>query len=251
LHVLCRSLPQIEAAVECGVSGVIAEFREDGEYADAVRLARAKSCPIQLATLRIHRPDDLERFRRLESFLPDGILARNFAALAYFAEKKMPVVADFSLNAANELSVFELCRLGATRVTAAYDLSRQSIIKLLENVPPESVEVILHAHVPMFHTAHCLFCAELSTGSGPSDCGRPCRRQGVRVRDRLGVEHLLFADADCRNTLYHADARDFSDMAPDLLRIGVRHFRLELLEENSRQTQQRIESMRQLLNARR
>jgi putative protease len=250
LYVLCRSLPQIEVAVECGVSGVIAEFRDDEEYGEAVRLARTKNCPIQLATLRIHRPGDLERFRRLESFRPDGILARNLAALAHFVEKKMPVVADFSLNAANELSVFELCRLGATRVTAAYDLNRQSIIKLLESVPPESIEVILHAHVPMFHTAHCLFCAELSTGRGPSDCGRPCRRHGVRVRDRLGVEHFLFADADCRNTLYHADTRDFLDMAPELLRIGVRHFRLELLEENSRQTQQRIKSMRQSLNAR-
>ena len=84
-------------------------------------------------------------------------------------------------------------------------LSRQSLEKLLENVPPQSIEVILHSHVPMFHTAHCLFCAELSTGRDPTDCGRPCRRHRVRIRDRLGVEHVLLADADCRNTLYHAD----------------------------------------------
>jgi putative protease len=102
----------------------------------------------------------------------------------------------------------------------------------------------------MFHTAHCLFCAELSTGGNPADCGRPCRRHHVRIRDRLGVEHILLADADCRNTLYHATPQNMAAAIPALLYSGVRHFRLELLEENRGQTQQQIEIYRQLLDSR-
>jgi putative protease len=250
LHVLCRSLEQLEIATASGVSGAIADFRDVARSAAAIHIAQAAGCPISLATPRIHRPGDSEGFARLEEFQPDGILARNLAAIAYFAAKKLPVVADFSLNAANELTVCELLRRGARRVAMAYDLRRQSLGKLLESVPPQSIEVILHSHVPMFHTAHCLYCAELSTGRNSSDCGRPCRNHRVRLRDRLGVEHVLTADADCRNTLYHANARSAAEIVPELLQNGVRHFRLELLEEDSAQTRQLIETYRELLAGR-
>ncbi|MCC6126934.1 MAG: U32 family peptidase [Pirellulales bacterium] len=247
LHVLCRSLEQIEAAVAAGASGVIADFRDVECCAEAIRIARKAGCEIWLATLRIHRPGDAAAFAHLERLRSDGILGRNLAALAYFHAKKIPVAADFSLNAANELAVFELLRLGACRVATAYDLRPQSLGKLLETAPPHALELILHAHVPMFHTAHCLFCAELSTGRDATDCGRPCRNHRVRVRDRLGVEHLLLADADCRNTLYHAIPQNAAEVVPEMLRSGVRRFRLELLEEDARQTRRLIEIYRELL----
>jgi U32 family peptidase len=250
LHVLCRSLEQIEAAVAGGASDVIADFRDVECYAEAIRLARKANCNIWLATLRIHRPGDATAFAHLEKLQPDGVLGRNLAALAYFRARQIPVAADFSLNAANEFTVFELLRLGACRVAAAYDLRPQSLGILLENAPPHALEVILHARLPMFHTAHCLFCAELSTGRDATDCGRPCRNHRVRIRDRLGVEHLLLADADCRNTLYHAVAQSAAEIVPVLLKSGFRHFRLELLDEDARQTRWLIENYLDLLTGR-
>ena len=175
---------------------------------------------------------------------------RNLAAISYFAAKKLPVVADFSLNAANDLAVFELLRQGACRVTIAYDLRWQSLGKMLDTVPPLSLVVILHSRLPLFHTAHCLFCGELSTGRDSRDCGRPCRKHGVRVRDRLGVEHILLADADCRNTLYHATSQSAAEIVPQMLQCGVRHFRLELLAEDPKQTGRLIEIYRELLAGR-
>ena len=107
----------------------------------------------------------------------------------------MPFVADFSLHAANELTVDWLRRLGAARVTVAYDCSPEQILALCNAVPPESLEVVVRQHIPMFHTQHCVFCATLSAGRDRSDCGRPCRRGDTRLRNRLGVEHPLRADA--------------------------------------------------------
>ncbi len=247
LHVLCRSLQQIEAAANSGAAGVIADFQEVERYAEAMRVARNAGCAIVLAALRIHRPGDVEGFARLERQSPDGILARNLAAIAYFNRIKMPVIADFSLNAANELTVLELLRQGAGRVTAAYDLRRESLGIMLENVPPHSIEVIVHGRMPMFHTAHCLFCAELSAGRDARDCGRPCGKYQVRIRDRRGAEHVLLADADCRNTVYHATALSKAESVPEMLQRGVRHFRLELLDEDAAQTRRLIETYSDLL----
>jgi putative protease len=247
LHVLCRSLEQVEAAAACGVASVIADFRDGDGYAEAATIARGAGCAISLATLRIHRPGGNAAFAHLESHRPDGILARNLAAIAYFQTRNTAVVADFSLNATNEFAFHQLRRHGASRVTLAYDLRWPSRGRLLETVPPTSVEVILFSHVPLMHTAHCLFCAELSDGRDRRNCGQPCRNGRVRLRDRLGVEHVLLTDADCQNTLYHANAQSAAEFLPELLDAGVRHFRVDLLKENAAETRRIVERHRTLV----
>jgi putative protease len=47
------------------------------------------------------------------------------------------------------------------------------------------------------------------------------------------VEHPVLADSQCRNTVFHAEAEDLSDAVPALRKRGVRHFRVELLAEDS------------------
>ena len=56
----------------------------------------------------------------------------------------------------------------------------------------------------MFHMEHCVFCAVLSPGTNKTNCGRPCDRHEVKLRDRVGMEHPLTADVGCRNTLFNA-----------------------------------------------
>ncbi len=243
LHVLCRSMDQLDAALECGVRSVIADFRETGRYGNAVRTARRAGASILLATTRIHRPGESDAFRQLADEKPDGVLARNLAALGFCRRAGMPAVADFSLNAANDLAVEWLHTLGARRVTAAYDLNHQRLLDLAAAVPPELLEVVVHRHTPMFHTEYCLFCGNLSQGSSPSDCGQPCRRHAVRLRDRLGVEHYLTADSRCRNTVFHAEAESGLKAMPSLIERGVRHFRVELLMESG------VDDVRRVLTA--
>ena len=114
---------------------------------------------ILLATPRIHKPGESEVFERLARVRPDGVLARNLAGLAFFRRIGLPTVADFSLNAANDLTVQWLHAQGAERVTAAYDLNRHRLLDLASAVPPEWLEVVVHRHTPMFHSEYCLFCA--------------------------------------------------------------------------------------------
>jgi putative protease len=242
LHVLCRSPEQIDAALEAGVRSIIAEYRDFAAYGDAVRTARWRDAEILLATPRIQRPGETWVFDAIARHKPDGVLARNLAALAFFTGEGLPAVADFSLNAANELAVAWLHDQGAPRVTASYDLSRSRLFDLLAAVPPEWLEVAIHLHVPMFHTEYCFSCAHLSAGTSRTDCGRPCEQHALRLRDRKGVEHVVVSDGLCRNTVYHAVPQSAAESVPLLLERGVRHLRIELLaEQNGPETRRILE----------
>ncbi len=177
----------------------------------------------------------------------DGILVRNLAGLDYFLAAGIPVVADFSLNATNELTAQYLMSLGAERVTASYDSNREQLLELAGAVPGEWLEVVVHQHMPMFHMEHCVFCAVLSPGTNKTNCGRPCDVHQVELRDRTGKIHPLKADVGCRNTLYNAVPQSGAEAVAALRARGVRHFRLELLDDAAEQIAETIELYRQLL----
>ena len=124
LHVLCRTPGQLNVALEAGVRSVIVEYRDLAACDEAVRMARERHAEVFLATPRIHRPGETWVFEKIARHRPDGVLARNMAALAFFTRQGLPAVTDFSLNAANELTVAWLHDQGASRVTASYDLNR-------------------------------------------------------------------------------------------------------------------------------
>jgi putative protease len=99
----------------------------------------------------------------------------------------------------------------------------------------------------MFHMEHCVFCAFLSSGTDYTNCGRPCDKHDVQLRDRVGATHPLKADAGCRNTVFNAMAQTGADYVPKMLSLGARHFRLEFLNETPAQMSQTIGRYRQLL----
>lgn len=230
-HVLCRRLDQVEAVLRWGARSVIADLSDLDEVGQAVESARRQGAAVWLATPRIQKPGEEPLLERLADLRPDGVLARNLASLARLVERGLPAAADFSLHAANELTAEVLLAMGACRVTAAYDLDRPQVLELAGAVPAGRLEVVVHRNTPLVHTAYCLYCARLSPGSRREDCGTPCRRHGLTLVDRLGQEHPVVADACCRNTVFHGRAQSMTDGVGPLLRRGVRHFRIELLDQ--------------------
>ncbi|HTM54580.1 MAG TPA: DUF3656 domain-containing protein [Pirellulales bacterium] len=231
LHVLCRSLAQLQRVLDNDAPGVLVDFADIRQYAEAVQMAHKAGAAITLATPRIQKPGEMGLFRVLLRPAPDAILVRNLAGLAFFADQGVPTIADFSLNATNELTFEFLRGLGARRVTASYDLNRDQLLDLVAGVPAADLEVVVHQHMPMFHMEHCVFCAVLSPGTNKHNCGRPCDDHQVHLRDRVGMEHRLTADVGCRNTLYNAVPQSAAEAVPQLIERGVRHFRIELLDD--------------------
>ncbi|MGN6133699.1 MAG: DUF3656 domain-containing U32 family peptidase [Aureliella sp.] len=248
LIVLCRSLAQVEQALASGVGELVADFHDLRQYAEAVRLAHQAGAQLRVATLRIHKPGEDGLFSMLAKSGADGWLVRSLAAIDYARRKQIPFVADFSLNAANPLTAEQLIDWGAQRFTVSYDLNRSQLLQLASYVPSDWMEVVIHQHMPMFHMEHCVFCSTLSPGRNKSDCGRPCDRHDVKLRDRVGMEHVLHADIGCRNTLYNAQAQSGAEIVPDLIALGLTAFRIELLRESSlADTARLIDLYRQLL----
>ena len=250
LHVLVRSLSQLRDVLELGERNLTADFADIRQYREAVELAHARGATIQLATPRIQKPDELGIFRLMVKAQPDGVLVRNVGGLRFFREQGLAITGDFSLNVTNELTAAFFMEEGLTRVTASYDLNREQLLSLVAATPPEWLEVVVHQHMPMFHMEHCVFCAVLSPGTNKTNCGRPCDDHVVKLRDRIGVEHLLTADVGCRNTLFNAVPQSAAEAVPSLLACGVGHFRVELLDESADTIGDIIRGYRDLLAGR-
>jgi putative protease len=250
LRVLCRSLDQLQTILDCDIRSVTVEFADIREYRPAVELAHAAGAQIYLATPRIQKPGEFGIFAAMAKHGADGWLVRNLAAAAFCREHAIPFVADFSLNAANQWTVDYLRTLGAGRVTVSYDLNRDQLLELVDAVSPSQLEVVIHQHMPMFHMEHCVFCAVLSPGTNKTNCGRPCDVHEVKMRDRIGMEHVLTADVGCRNTLYNAVPQSAAEAAAELIERGVRDFRIELLSDSATEIRTLIRLYRELLAGR-
>ncbi len=257
LLVLVRSLPQLEAALRCGVDTIYCEFEDPRKYREAVTLFHtARGCSqsstlnpqpsIWVAPPRITKPGEEWILKQVRSCNADGYLVRNYDHLKFFSDGRRR--GDFSLNVANGLTAeYWVERHGLERVTASYDLNFEQLAALLRSAPPEWFEITIHQHMPMFHMEHCVFCAFLSQGTDYRNCGRPCDTHDVKLRDRVGMEHPLKADAGCRNTLFNARAQTGAEYVARMLELGARHFRLEFLNETPDETTRSISLYRRLL----
>jgi putative protease len=144
---------------------------------------------------------------------------------------------DFSLNAANTVSAAELMRFGLERLTPGHDLNAAQVADLARAMGAGTVEAIAYQHLPVFHTEHCVFCRFLSTGTNHENCGHPCEKHRVALRDVGGRPHPVMADVGCRNTVFAAEAQQASAHLEDWLAAGIRHFRLEFVHESPGQVE--------------
>ena len=220
LSVLCRRTDQFEAAVRGRASRTIyADYQDIKEYADAVAAARRGGAAIYLAT-----PADREALRGEPLPLPgearaDGILVRNAGGLYFCAERAIPFVADFSLNAANALTV-ELFRAAGRNSGHGLVRSERRPARRPDRCRPAGLargrDPSADPDVP--HGALRLLCRSSRPAPTAPTAARPCDHHDVKLRDRVGVEHPLKADVGCRNTLFNAVPQTAAEYLP---RLGV------------------------------
>ncbi|MBI4954651.1 MAG: U32 family peptidase [Myxococcales bacterium] len=251
LFVLCRTLEQALAAVEAGADGVGLDFLELTGTGKAVAALRARGpVHVTLAPPRIRKPGEEKIDRYLRDLAPEALLVRGLGALHDAARQELPGVlhiGDASLNVTNRLAAAEVLGRGLSAFTPAFDLDATQLAALLGTPFGPWAELVVHHPVPLFHMEHCVMAALLSDGKDHRDCGRPCDRHQVSLRDRAGMVHPVEADVGCRNTVFHAAAQSAAGSVPGARASGVRRFRIELVREPAAEVARLVATYRRLL----
>ena len=274
LAVLARSPDQIDALCELiengsSVKEVIVDFLEIDGIREAVSKLRTTSIKVTLATPRIVKAGEEEIWKTLLRLEPDGLLIRS-AGLIYRLQQmggtgssvdvgegqivRLPdMIGDFSLNTVNTLTAAELLDYGGlSRITAAYDLSANAITELAKSMKEagscSQLEVVVHAHLPIFHTEHCVFARFLTNGNSYLDCGHACTHNTVHLRDQTGKDNLVLADMGCRNTVFSAEAQSGVHSMKEWTEAGLKYMRIELVDEGKDDVKKIIYGYEDVLN---
>jgi putative protease len=235
LHLLVRTPEQLDAALHLGPASITLDYLDFYGLRPSIERIRASGVSARVASPRILKPGEGRIVNFLRS-LNCPILVRAGGILHELSQTDHSVlIGDFSLNAANTLTAKTLLNLGLTRITPTHDLNAEQITALAQRIGPETVEVVAYQHLPVFHTEHCVFCRFLSTGTSYRDCGRPCEKHRVALKDQNQRAHPVMADVGCRNTVFGAEAQEASGHLHSWREAGIRHFRLEFVHETPEQ----------------
>ena len=264
LTVLCRTMEQVETCCAFDfLDEIQADFLEVHGLRDAVKKIQETGKKAVVATPRVLKPDEEKLWRFYLSLNADALLVRSAGLLRKLHElisehveegKNYPRLrGDFSLNAANVLTTSTFLEtFNLERLALTHDLNARQIRNLASALPETAsskIEIILHCHLPIFHTEHCVFCRFLSDGNSYKDCGHPCETNDARLRDSNGKDHLVLADMGCRNTVFNAEAQSGAMFVQDWINIGnIRNYRIELVDTNKNETIVLLETYDKLLN---
>jgi len=250
LSVLARTAEQARALLQTANDRDIFVWLDLERLADNGVIAaefHAAGRPFGLATPRITRTGEENRLETLLTLKPAALLLRSCAALAFYARRAsgIELAGDAFLHTANAISTGLLLREGLNRLTPAYELSPDDIIRLAAASDPGRIEIPIYARLPMFHTEHCLFATETGTNAHSGEkCAASCCRVKLELLDRKGAHHRVLTDESCRNTVYSSAPRDWRNELARLRAAGLRNFRIELLTEDAVQTVKLLDSIR-------
>lgn len=259
-HVLLRNKDQVKALIQSfetaqlnreDISLVSLDFEFGRDYQDSVQNLKALGIKVGIATTRILKPQEYLNLKILKSLNPDFILARNLGAVEYFKSVNptdIMIIGDFSLNVTNHLTAEYLLSKGLESVCISYDLNFEQSLALLKASPAKNLEVTIHQAMPSFHMEHCVFAAFLSTGTSYKDCGKPCEKHLVQLKDQFGNQHWIKPDQECRNTMYNAKSQTAVRYLPDWMQQGIGTVRFEALHESPNELITKLKAYTQFLS---
>jgi putative protease len=250
LHLLVRTPEQLDAAIALAPASITLDYLDLYGLRPSIERIKATGLSARVASPRVLKPGE-ERILNFLASLDCPILVRSASMIQPLRSNParqggdssgdsggdsrgdFGLIGDFSLNVANSITAESYLALGLARITPTHDLNAAQIATLARTSGADLIEAIAYQHLPVFHTEHCVFCRFLSTGTSYRDCGRPCEKHRVELKDSNGRAHPVMADVGCRNTVFGAEAQEASAHLKDWLSAGIRHFRLEFVHESA------------------
>ncbi|NUN06257.1 MAG: U32 family peptidase [Bdellovibrio sp.] len=259
LNLLLREKGQADDVVQAmqngelkatGINLVILDFEFGRDFADSLALLRGQGLKVAIATTRILKPNEHRNIKHLMSMNPDAILARNLGAVQYLQVHGFQgqILGDFSLNVANHLTAQYLLGKGLSSLCLGYDLNNVQVSELIQAGQAERFEVTAYQYMPSFHMEHCVFAAFLSKGSSYKDCGKPCEKHDVKLKDQFGNWHQIKPDQECRNTMYNGTSQSAARYVKEWESYGLGFIRYEALKERNSELITKIQAHLDFIN---
>ena len=249
VRILCRTPDQVAAAIEVEwLEEIILDFLEVKGLAASCEKVRAAGKRVIVATPRIMKPDEKHLWVYYVKLSADALLVRGTGMIHHFMKLGgpgttiqeadnapiPPLQGDFSLNATNIVTADLLLNSGLESLALTYDCNSDQICGILQGLGERSnqVEIICHTNLPIFHTEHCLFARFLSNGNSYLDCGRPCEKHTLHIRDpATSRDHLIEADMGCRNTVFEGSSQTAIEYMNAFSQYNVGVYRIELVDQ--------------------
>lgn len=180
--------------------------------------------------------------------LIEGVYAANLSHITSLRKRKIPFLADVSMNILNRESVRAVSSLGASGAVLSYEpdaLENRS----MENVAQIPLEAVIYGRTPVMYMAHCPVGA---VGIAPKDSRRPdctpsrkhyyCRQENWVLRDRKNAAFPVIPDSDdCSAVLYSHTAADRTAKIAAAAGTGVSRFRICVFSENPKELLEVVE----------
>ena len=242
LNLLLRDKGQVDDVAETlkkgellssGINLAILDFEFGRDFETSLNTLREQGLKVGVATTRILKPLEQRNIKHLQSLNPDAILARNLGAVQYLQANSYQgqILGDFSLNVTNHLTAQYLLGKGLSSLCLGYDLNHLQVSELIQAGQAERFEVTAYQYMPSFHMEHCVFAAFLSKGSSFRDCGKPCEKHEVKLKDQFGNWHQIKADQECRNTMFNGTSQSAARYLKEWEALGLGYIRYEALKE--------------------
>ena len=249
LNILLRNKEQVQTLIEGTdlslINSVCLDFEFGRDYQNSVQKLKDKKISVGIATTRILKPQEYINLKIIHSLNPDFILVRNLGALYYFKNVQPftgKLKGDFSLNVTNHKTFDYLIESGLESVCLSYDMNVDQTLQLLKHIDASRAEITIHQSMPSFHMEHCVYAAFLSKGKSFKDCGKPCEKHKVQLKDQFGNYHWIKPDQECRNTMYNSSAQTALPYLNDWQKLGLGQIRFEAVHESGEELISKIEN---------
>lgn len=185
--------------------------------------------PTFVAEEKIDKLKDL--MNRISSINLDGYLIGNLGLMKLAEDYGLNnIMADYTLNIFNDVSIFTLLENQITQGTLSPELTLEQInkFKYLGNLP---LEVMVHGNFPLMVSEYCAVGSIKGSRTSKEHCGNACLGGEFGLKDRMNFVFPLAMDEDCRMLLYNAKPLNLYKDIKAIMASGIDKIRIEGRQE--------------------
>ena len=157
----------------------------------------------------------------ISKFNVAGIVISNISQINYIGNFDKEIIANYTLNIFNTVTIKKLKEMGVNRFTISPELNTESIKNICNNTN-ENTELIVYGKIPVMFTNYCFLG---KTNKCYEKCNHQCSKKNkYYLKDRLGLKFRIIPDNNQTiTTIYNSKIISilYENFNTDFIRIDI------------------------------